>query len=49
MVLNFCLGNCEDLEYNCRFSTQLTVKLHCNKNVLSSIESRLLGAHGAWR
>ena len=27
MVLNFCLGHCKDLEYNCRFSTLLTIKL----------------------
>ena len=33
------------------FSLRLTTYLHitCNKNVLSSVESRLLGAHGAWR
>ena len=33
------------------FSLCLTAYIHitCNKNVLSSVESRLLGAHGAWR
>ena len=33
------------------FSLCLTAYIHitCNKNVLSSVESRLLGAYGAWR
>ena len=41
----------QTLFFRLAFSLRLTTYIHitCNKNVLSSVESRLLGAHGACR